>query len=337
VKVERASCIEFKISNGISLKFDEHFEERALSRNEHIHWSYLVACAELQIPAANLNELQRDVLPLIDDFLLISSLASGKRTACLGWSAFDMHSRTKYYRGNYAFPKHSVDYEMHDGLPERQHSEEFIRTCYASFSASDNQLALRSAICAAVPLHPHTIEASFLSLFAGLETLVLSFRRKNMLEKVLAKEEWRMLRKSLKKFIKDSIEPELSSNQKASIYNKLEELNRLSLKEAFDKFCQSYGICLSDLWPVFGEKDTIGLADIRNKLTHGDPFPMEMIHALSIANIHLRVALQRLLVRVLDWDIAMTKVCPAYLQYHFNSAFSDFSTEQISLAQYVRN
>jgi len=106
----------------------------------------------------------------------------------------------------------------------------------------------------------------------------------------------------------------VESAQRALIYNKLGELNRISLREAFDAFCNAYAIELADLWPVFTEDKGAGLSDIRNKLIHGDPFPHDLIAPLSIACEHMEYVLQRMIVGVLGWDVKKTKIDRTYLR-----------------------
>jgi hypothetical protein len=332
---ERLDNVEFLIEDGVRLVFDQHFKTKEIDSGELVQWSYLVACAELATPAADLEVLRSTVLPNLDDFLLIASLAAGKRTACLGWTATDQHCRATYYRGNFAFPDRDAKCHFYDGVAEHQSAEEFIDTCYANFLAHNDQLALRSAICAVVPLRKHTIEADFLSNFAGLETLLLSFRRQAKLEHILSSEEWEKLRESLEKCIRKSTDPRLESEQRAFVYNKFDELNRVSTRDAFDIFCRHYEIGLLDLWPVFGNKKAIGLVDIRNKLIHGDPFPNEFVDALGIANIHLQITLKRALVRVLGWDIARTYVNSGCLGYYFTKGVTDFSHKRKRLTEYI--
>jgi hypothetical protein len=334
IKLERLNTVDFLLKDGVRLVFDRNFKTKNLASGDLVQWSFLVAHAEITTAATNFEELQSTILPIIDDFLLIASLAEGRRTACLGWTATDKHSHAIYHRGNFAFPDCNIEKRIHDGLPDRQREKEFVETCYANFLACENQMALRGAICAAVPMAEHTIEAEFLSRFAGLETLLLAFRRQESLEHILPAEDWRKLKKTLESSIKASTEPRLDSNQRSSLYSKLEELNRFSIREAFDIFCRNYRIFLSDLWPVFGDKDAIGLVDIRNKLIHGDPFPGELVGALGLASIHLRITLERALVRVLGWDIGNTKVAPAYLGAYFKS---DFLTERKRLTDYINS
>jgi hypothetical protein len=335
VSYERHGNVEFLIEGGIELTFERNFKAKHMDNGDLIQWSYLVANAELTTAATNFEVLQNIVLQHVDDFLLIASLAAGKRTACLGWTASDKASQVTYYRGNYAFPDCSEKGGIHDNLADYKTSKEFIETCYARFRAYPNQLALRSAICAAVPIGQHNIESEFLCRFAGLETLLSSFRRQEGLEHILAPTNWDGLKAYLRKCVKESTEPKLESRERDSIYKKLDELNRVSIREAFEIFCQKYEIDLSDLWPVFGDKGTIGLVEIRNKLIHGDPFSNELFHSLVVANMHLQATLERSLIRVLGWDIEKTRVAPAHLAFHF-SHMNDFSLERKHLTDYIQ-
>lgn len=340
IKYKHAKKVQFVIKDGVKLIFEEHFKTRNTEDGDLFQWSYLVASAELRTPAADLEALRSDVLPNLDDFLLIASFAAGRRTACLGWTATDKLAHTTYYRGNYTFPDCKEKSNIHDRLADFQSSNKFIDTCYANFLAHENQLALRSAICSAVPLSHHTLEASFLGKFAGLETLILDFRKMKNLELILPKpepgdkDEWATLKKYLKKCIDVSTDPILKPEQKESIKRKLNELNRVSLREAFDKFCMEDAILLEDLWPVFGGKEAIGLVEIRNKLIHGDPFPLDLIKALGVANMHLQITLERALVRVLGWNISETKVSPAHLGMDYPS-LKNFSTERERLTKFI--
>lgn len=336
IKNEWINTLEFTIKDDVKLAFTKHFKSKTEANGDLVQWSYLVACAELDTPAADVDALRNNVLPDIDDFLLIASFALRKRTACLGWTATDKYSHTTYYRGNYTFPDCNEKSDSHNRLVEIQSFEKFIDTCYTNFSSYKNKLAIRSSLCAAVPLNQDTIEASFLSKFAGLETLLLDFRRREGFEFILENDTWPQLKEYLKKCIKASIEPKLESEQRSSIYTKLDELNRVSLRDAFEMFCRRYEVPLSDLWPVFGEKENVGLVDIRNKLIHGDPFPDNLIGVLAAANQHLQFTLERVLVRVLGWDITKTMVHPDYLGM-FSTSMKNLSSEQTRLAEYINS
>ena len=334
LKYERIRNAEFVMKNKVKLIFDKHFRSKKAANGDFVQWSFLVACAELELPADAAEALKKNILPDIDDFLLIASFAARQRTACLGWTASDKNSYTTFYRGNLVFPHNDDDTGLDDGLIDSRDVEKFIHVCYAAFLKYENKLALRNALYSAVPAQSHTLETSFLNLFAGLETLVLDFKRREDLELVLKGDEWLSLRRYLKKCIKDFTDPSLDVNHRASMYRKLDELNRISLGEAFDFFCKKYSIDLSDLWPVFRKNGFVGLVDIRNKLIHGDPFSHDMFGALVVAKEHLLYILERALTRVLQWDVAKTKIASAYLQSHM-TAIKDMASEQARLSEYI--
>ena len=334
LKYDRIRNAEFVMKKKVKLVFDKHFRSKKAENDDFVQWSFLVACAKLEIPADDADALKKDILPDIDDFLLIASFASRQRTVCLGWSASDQNSYATFYRGNYAFPHTDGDSNLDNGLIDIRDFEKFIQECYAAFLQFENKLALRNALYLALPSQSPTLEMSFLKVFAGLETLVLDFKRREALEFVLQKDKWFSLRKYLKKCIKDSTEPKLETEQRATIYRKLDELNRISLGEAFDLFCKKYSIDLSDLWPVFGKNGFVGLVDIRNRLIHGDPFSHEMLGALVVAKEHLLYILERVLTRVLQWNLAKTKITSTYLQSNM-TVINDMTSEQAKLSDYI--
>ncbi len=331
---ERVRECVFNIKGGTLLKFDKRFKSKTLQNHDFVQWSHLVASFETDTPSVELVTIQNDILQDIDDFLVLVSFASRLRTACLGWSAYDKHAITSFYRGNYSFPNDYKEVDLNDVVIDIQDFENFMETCYPTFQGYGNKLALRNALHFAIQANPHSIEASYLSMFAGLETLILDFRRSENLEIVLPPRQFKHLRKYLKECIRKSSKPELTATQQETICKKLGELNRVSLREAFESFCERYRIHLTDLWPLFGGNGVIGLVDIRNKLIHGDPLSHDVFGALIVAKEHLKYTLERVLVRVLGWDIEKTKVSPAFLGV-YGVGMKDIQEEQKKLAVYI--
>jgi hypothetical protein len=333
---ERVHIEEFVIKNEVRLVFERHFRSKTAKNGDFVQWSFLVACAEIDYPADDVMALKKNLLPDIDDFLSIASFATRRRTACLGWTSSDKKSHATFYRGNYVFPDFDGDESFGGGLIDIQYFEKFIKTCYPAFLEYENKLALRNALYSAVPSQPGTLETTFLRMFAGLETLVLDFKRLEHLEFVVSENDWPSLRKYLQKCIKNSTTPKLESEQRASMYRKLDELNRVSLREAYDLFCKKHCIDLTDLWPIFGESDLVGLVDIRNKLIHGDPFPRGMLGPLVVAKEHLIYILERVLTRILKWDVAETKINPDYLKTQM-PVIQDMPGERVKLSDYINH
>jgi hypothetical protein len=317
----------------LNLDFQKHFRSKSTPNGDLLQWSYLVACTELDTPANDVKSVQDNLLQDLDDFLLLTGYAARQRTACLGWTATDNTALATYYRGNYGFPD-GENSDLNDCVVDIQDFEQFMEVCYFSFLQYENKLALRNALYAAVPSKINTIETDFLHTFAGLETLILDFRRRENLEFIMPPTEFDAFRKVLQGFISKSEALNIEASQRASIYSKLGELNRVSLRGVFAIFCKTYVIDLSDLWPVFGSKEAVGLVDIRNKLIHGDPFPLDIFGTLIVANEHLKYVLERILVRVLGWDVAKTKIAPEFLEMYC-TAIRDLHQHQESLQEYL--
>lgn len=332
---KRVRNFEFLIKNQVRLVFDKNFRSKSAENGDFIQWSFLVACAELDVPADNAATLSEIILPDVDDFLLIASFAARQRTACLGWAASDKSSYTTFYRGNYVFPDTVVDNTFDNRLINTEDFERFVHTCYPVFLEFENKLAIRNALYSILPSQSGALETTFLKVFAGLETIILDFRRREELEFIVPEVNWGVLKKYLQKCLKSSTEPKLEATQRASMYCKLDELNRVSLREAFDLFCKKYSVDLADLWPVFGKKDLVGLVDIRNKLIHGDPFPDDMADSLIVANEHLIYVVERVLIRIFKWNLQETKISPAYLQAHM-LAIKDMAAAQTKLSEYIK-
>jgi len=228
IKCKRVKTLEFTIRPGLQFTFDKHFGYKTHQKKKDlIQWSFLVACTEIDIPATEVETLKTNILSDIDDFLLISSFAAKQHTSCLGWTASDNKSHTTFYRGNYTFPEVVGDDRIDDGNVDVADFQEYIQTCYPVFQRFENRLALRNSLYAAIPAKPRTLESSFLGMFSGLETLILDFKRRMNMEFVLPEGSWNNFRKYLESCIKRSTEPKLEKKQRASIYNKLSELNRI--------------------------------------------------------------------------------------------------------------
>lgn len=314
VEFERVYQLDFTIRNGLKLTFDKHFRSKSLADNQLLQWSFLVACADIGTPANNAGTLREHLLPDVDDFLLIASLGSRTRTACLGWEAFDGQSMATYYRGQFSFPTGKSEPSFDDGLVSLKDFRGFLECCYPVFLSYPNKDALRRAIRSVVPGRRRTSGESFLSMFAGLETLVLDFRRRENLEFALPPEKWIQLKSRLKQCVKESDDPRLDKEDRSLLYGKLPELNRVPLRIAFERFCSEFNIDLSDLWPVFTSGRTVSLSDIRNRIIHGDPVPLELHHALWVAEENLRFVLERMLLCVLGWPVQKSEVDVDFLR-----------------------
>ncbi|MBI4529533.1 MAG: hypothetical protein HY695_37520 [Deltaproteobacteria bacterium] len=314
VEMEKLDQLRVELTPDIHLEFDREFRHENIPNQGTLHWSFLVANTTSPCAADDVDKFNSSVLPTVDDFLWIAGLGSRTRTACVGWAASDGRTYTRYYRGNLVFPTGSQEPTLGPGLVSLGDYEEFLSTCWSAFRVHPGKEAIRGAIQALVPDRHQTLEESFLALFAGLEELVLDYRVRNDLESIITNSnEWRKIRNAIKNAIKKSIDPAIDRHQRALLYTKLNEINRVPLQYAFRRFCSDCGIDVSDVWPIFATSEGVGLADVRNKLIHGNRFPDGLINALSIARDNLKWVLERAVVRVLGWLVERTELAPMFL------------------------
>lgn len=334
VEHKRLDSVMFDLDDSHSVTMDEEFQYRTLENDDLLQWSELVAIIRTTIPAVDSGQIKSAILPALDDLLLIASMVARQRFVCLGWRAYDRSTHTTFYRGNYTFPESTTGTDFNHWMVDMAKAHDFIRSCYTGFLGQSDRLALRGALHALVPIEEKTIEASILSLFAGLEALVLSYRRQAGQEFVMENEVWGQLRTYIEQSIKSWKNPGLTKEQRGWMYKKLTELNRVPLSDAFTGFCQTHAVIVHDLWPIFSTKKYLGLADIRNRLIHGDPFPTSYFDALSTARLHLERILERAIVTLLGGDIGATKIGLRHRNEEWVQS-ENFELEAARLSSYV--
>lgn len=308
--------LEFTLNSGITLKFDKHYQSTTDENGRFIQWPTLVAETEVDITGSDVESLRHRYLESLDDFLLLASLGARTSTTCVGWQATDQTSVTKHFRRDVIMPDGKPKLSLREGLVSQADYEDFLATTYEAFCLLKNKRPIRGAIHALVPAIEQTMEGAFRSLFAGLEELILDFRRRENLEFVLSNSDWSLLRKHLQNAIKSWDGASLSKEQRNWLYGKLNELNRIPLQIAFSRFCERYRVDLSDLWPVFQTGKSLGLSDIRNRIVHGENLPQEALDGFWVALESLTWSLGRMVLRVLGWTVERSEVSPAFLRRH---------------------
>jgi hypothetical protein len=87
------------------------------------------------------------------------------------------------------------------------------------------------------------------------------------------------------------------------------------VKELFLFFNQHYTVNLDDLWPLFDRSAGVPSTHIRNRVVHGEPLTSNEEYALIYATQSLRWTVERLLLAILGWPIAKSKVTSAFLTH----------------------
>ncbi|MCA1594308.1 MAG: hypothetical protein LC754_17110 [Acidobacteria bacterium] len=221
-------------------------------------------------------------------------------------------------------------HESRNGLVEAANLEAFADSASETLAGLQQGEILRRAINFVVFAGGESLEGSFISLYAALESTLTFFRREDEYE-ILPREEFSRIERDLKKWLKAHPLLEHSGEKRALIYEKIRELNRFPFAHVFRKFCERYAVDLSDLWPVVGKPEDWPLAEIRHRLVHGDPFVSRPAAALSCAHVHLRWTVERMLLSVLGWPVACSTVNGDFLTSS-DKAYQDWRNERASFA-----
>lgn len=300
---------EFTLSNGLHLVFDHHYQYFHGEDDETVSIPELVAAFDVEWQEGGVNSL----LEGLDDFLLLTSFAARQFCVCVGWDSYDSSKVIDYFRRDIVIPEAKKKHGMHDGLIEMADFRTFMHTAYNRFIQIDLKDLIRQTFYRAIGRRFETIESSYLMLYSALESLVLFGRQDLTNEFILARAQWNNFRHELEAFIKAHPTFSADKRRRKLIYEKLQELNRVSFNSAFLNFCEQYHLELADLWPVIDRNDGVSLADVRNRLIHGDSFPEGRGLSLISARENLKWIVERSLLMVLGWPVAQSKVSKEYL------------------------
>jgi hypothetical protein len=317
--------VAYDLTNGLTLNFQTHYKYSETPEGDTLTKSHLVAVSTLWGEPDASERIDSKLLREVDDFLSVVSLATRHRCVCVGWDASDTVGVSEFYRGDISFPP-NVDEDFNSYLVDRSQCALFIRTVYDAFTQDEFQHLLRYAIHSVLPREQLTMEARFVSLFSGIETLLLAFRRRHGLEFIYSSAEdkanWDETKTELRKWLKST--PWLAGVEKAAkrklIYENLPALERISFNHALEEFCKTYDLDLHDLWDIKGGGESFwSLTTIRNKLVHGEPLPNFKASALDTAIRHVQWTLERMILAYFGWEISESNVCGVALSQFYRA------------------
>lgn len=305
VTMAKEESLEVILANGLKIAFTEHSRYHHVNHDDTLMFGENVA--EIRIPGNSIGSVLPDSLEHVEDILRLVSFVGEYRCTCVGWSASDSERSIDFYRSRRVRFKKPPS--VHDALIRYGDFSDFVTAAYRAFVDTNPNAALRRALDYVIPDKHDSLEASYIMLYAAVETLVLFFRRQEHLEFIFDDErQWNQLRSDLRDWLK--AHPTFSNNkEKLSLVRaKLSELRRLSFGDAFKEFCNHYNVDLSDLWPMVGSGQGDSLSIIRNKLVHGEVYQPTDYHALMGAREHLRWSAYRMIFGMLGWPIERTKI-----------------------------
>ena len=332
VQVETVRQFDFPLPNGVQLIFDNRYRYSKSIEGDSITFTELIAGFEFG-NASKIEGIQNDILPFLDDFLMLVSFAERHRCICVGWDITDADCITEYYRRDLKIPQVETGGDHADTLIDLQYFKDFITKAYEKFTAIIPKEHLRQALQYAIYRKGRTVENSFLTLYGALETLVEHF---GLSSNIVDPEQFeKVFVRDLAKWIKGHplFSGNHNKNKRRLIYEKLPELNRVSFKTAFEELCKSYYLYLDDLWPVVGKSEGLSLSEIRNKLVHGETFNVLQQKALITAVEHLRWVVERTILSVLGWDISKSNVSSEFLYSQNISFYEKWKADQLNFSK----
>jgi hypothetical protein len=295
------------------IAFDRHYQTyRRSDIPGLIRTSVLVA--DIVEPRPGMTLDVEIIESLMEDVCLLASLAARQRVLSLGLRYITSSERFRTWTSPMKRHRPSPRCAVRDGLVEQARFEEYFKVAVEHFcSMSDKE---RTRVRAAIyPLAPAfdlgAVETQFLAMFSALESLtVVGLSGDRAARETLDKDRWSGVKRLVKNLIND-LGPEYTSGDKDALRQKIGELNRPSARSALDLFCTRFNVDTTDLWPIFGTSESPGLADIRNRLAHGETLSPDATGALGVALTHVALLLERCLLSVLGYPVEQSRASPA--------------------------
>lgn len=304
------SCSKY----GGSFTVKKHANWLSHTKNERSVYRFPVLLWDSHLP------IERENIPVIeklaDDVALLITFAARHRTIVLGCNYGCSGEQYQKFRNPLARNRSPNEEVLGRELISINYFESFIGSaleCWLEFS-EDVRQSIRQVIVALHPLTESSSARDYLALFSAFEGLV-SFV--NKIDQLISGGDWKRVEKYLRCCIDRSTS--INSQHKDLIKQKLPELKRESLEGKSKRFFNDKEIYVNDLWPLF-EKEGASLAEIRNRLAHGDGFNNANYDVLIAAREHLSVLLERVVVRCLGGDVSKTSASQQQLtnQYYFS-------------------
>ncbi len=269
----------------------------SLTRKKH-----LILYGEKRISPDSVDEIQEQLFIPLENSLFLYSFATRTRTSILKWVADNGLVESKYYRGEFLFPTGYCTSASNTPLISKNDIENFLKIASQKIKEIQDNDFIYNAISTLVPFREKTVDTEFMSSFSSLEALILHHRRSYNLEFILDKEIFKKLKKYITSSIKSYDDILIQKQKRCFLYKNINQLNRVTISDAYNNMIKHYGIYTGDMWPVFKTNGSIGLADIRNMLFHGNVLPRDSVKTVSIMNKYLHVLLERILLKILGWE-----------------------------------
>jgi len=306
-KMNHGKRFHFKIEDGFDIEFLNYYKWINLRYEEALTYPELVAIAKLACQPKE-DDIQR-YISLIDDFLLLVSLAENRRCVIPQYEQHLSNSIIEIYRLDKLIPVESHKHSANDLLIDFADFRNFMNNSWKSLRSSSQYELIKTALLAITSDVPKSIESKFMSLYSSIETLILAFRRDNNFEFILKEPgQVESFEKDLKSLIKKHEYFRNNKDARSLIYQNISGFLRLPLKRAFEEFIKTKGLDFSDLWPFFDDNLGCSLTKIRHRLVHGYGLAEQFLNSFVIALECLKYYAKRLLLASLNWDFQESRL-----------------------------
>jgi len=295
---------QYSTHNGSGLNFslERHYSGyQAISANkETVHSRNVISVtSEKSIRASDVRNIFED----INDFVLLLTFAARHQTKAIGYEYLTNNQYVRHYISpieRYR-PKHEEVVE--DALIPLEHFEKFMGSALGKWHSIDKKvkLAIKDIIYS---IHPfNSTRQSYLDMFSAFEGIVALCKTKVRSE---LDDNWVEIEDTLTKSINNLV---ISSEAKEFL---VADIGKIKNREMFGKKAEAclseLNIEIDDLWPIFGGQAS--LYGIRNKLAHGNRMKLNSIY--NIAQEHLQFLLERLVLRLLDFNYNLSTAGSEY-------------------------
>lgn len=323
INVTPYSTHKFSLDKKFTISFDtKYYYDSQLKYDEQIaNVSYFKNVAEFNF-RGSIKEVEH-YSTLLDDLLMLMSFAIRKRTVCTGWIAESSSKYIIYIKRNIVIPSYKDENLLPNYLVEPNDLKIFLDHTFSKLYNLKHKEIIKRAIFPVPSANETGTEPSILLLFSCLESILLYHKKNKNYETIIDEDSFHIIRndiaRNLKQLLKSyksnditkrksEVLKKYDSTRRKMFYDKISELNRPSFKMILEDFCSDYSLVLDDLWPITDSETGISLSEIRNKLIHGEVFDPAKNKSLIVAEFHLQAIVERMILKILEWDIKKTRV-----------------------------
>ncbi|EKS6929046.1 MULTISPECIES: hypothetical protein [Enterobacter] len=255
---------------------------------------------EVEDECLTIGDIKDNLLEEIDLLNDIISFIHDKKIFCSKWTLDTSNELTTVYRHfNIKTTNTSGDKAILTPPEVNKSLNKIFHNYKKSIYKQNIKLAINTLI-----LQEQYLEPYYLSLFQAYESITLTYKKNKTTQYIIPENEFKTLRKKIENFLSPDILEDKDIRSK--IKGKLSELNRTSLRDVVNSFEAELNNKNDDLWPIFRDKNGIGLADIRNAIIHGELIEDSNMTSIIIACEHLKIHLARLVLTLLSQKIEST-------------------------------